>query len=606
MNSSTGEYLADMMSGLEERFATLEEQYREMAARLEAPGVADEILSGLDLDSAVQCLLLATKPAQWCTDGAIATLAASWENARLRALLGAAARRCGLMPAALEGMIQEYRAGQYGAAEEDYGVISGLELLRSAEPPRQDVIPALLPAGCTLLAGNAKDGKSLLAYHLASCVTSGKPFLNTFNVEQGEVLFFALEDGTMRGKERLERQRVQLKLPEEELQGVFFRFWDAPRLGAGFERYVERWLGDHPATRLVVIDILEKVRPRGGSWEDIYQNGYQSTAPLARIAQERNISLLVIHHSNKNPHADPRLLVSGPMSVLGGADNAWLLRRPYGEAEAELIIAGRDIPEQELALHFEAGLWTLQGTLAEARMSRERRDVLALLEERAMRPLELGQALGKRPDSVRSLLRKMREAGQVMLNPDKTYSTRYDATGGEAEVEAGSPLADPAIHAVPPMHAVPDVPGVPDTPVAPVVPDIPAVPLDPVIPSAPVTPSVPDTPVDPAVPLAPAVPDAQPVNGVSPAPAVPLPDHSPGQAPAPTDPGQGIVEGCWIWPLNPTGKPAAQSPWYVVAVESVNNRLFALAQTPTGKLNRWPLEHCQRTNAPPAAGEEGR
>jgi hypothetical protein len=31
-----------------------------------------------------------------------------------------------------------------------------------------------------------------------------------------------------------------------------------------------------------------------------------------------------------------------------------------------------------------------------------------------------------------------------------------------------------------------------------------------------------------------------------------------------------------------------------------------LAQTPTGKLNRWPLEHCQRTNAPPAAGEEGR
>lgn len=443
--------MADVLADTDTRLATLEQAYQDLTLRLDRPAVERVMLPDLALDDQVICLMQSDRAAQWCTESALRCLAASWDNARLRALLCTAARKCGLTPHLLDGMVQQWQ-GETAGDGAGLTTITGSTLLTTDYAQRQDVIADVLPAGCTLLAGNAKDGKSLLAYHLAACVATGKLFLGQFPVQQGEVLFFALEDGERRGQERLRRQGEQLGVEPEAFEQIHFRFWDAPKLGLGFERLLTQWITDHPQTRLIIIDILEKIRPPRSEFAELYRTGYATTAPLTRVAQEQNVALLVVHHSNKNPHSDPRLLVSGPMSVLGGADNAWLLRRPYGEEEADLIIAGRDIPEQEWALHFAEGLWSLEGTLSDCRMSRERREVLEVLhEERAgMRPYQLALAMGKKAPSMRSLLRKMREDGLVAVDDAGLYTALVDPPSVHGVHDEASrprvpgPLPDPA------------------------------------------------------------------------------------------------------------------------------------------------------------------
>lgn len=543
-------------------------------------------------------------------------------------------------------MTSDHLTNGVASMDLDLSTISGTDLLEMDCTQREEVVTGLLPAGCTLLAGNAKEGKSLLAYHLAACVGTGQPFLGTFPVQQGQVLFFALEDGEMRGQARLRMQQQQLGLAAEDLAEVQFRFWDAPRLGAGFETWVERWMATHQETRLIIIDILEKIRPRGSFWQDLYQEGYQATAPLARMAQERNIALLVVHHSTKNPHSDPRLRVSGPMSLLGGADNAWVLSRPYGESEAELTIAGRDLVEQEWLLHFEQGLWNLVGPLKEHRQSSQRQEVLEVLDEEptGQRPWQLAQALGKNPSTVRSLLKKMRADGDVTLEAGRY--TRGSSKPASLPEERGVH----AVHPVAPAATTPE-----PAPTVDASQEKPAWPVDAVD-------SVDSSHrVDSALTedsgntgdtgyRMDAATNGHRSNGVdrshtansldagntvdsgdmahredssnrvdsweddpflAPDPFVDLPVVPVGEEePAERDPPaqestaaqeSTIQEGDWFWPLLPGGARHSHYPWQAVDIETIPNGtvlIYGMVKG-TGKLHRWRLDQCQKTAPPP-------
>src|SRR6266566_7408783 len=74
-------------------------------------------------------------------------------------------------------------------------VVNAEDLRRMVFPPLQWVLEGLLPAGCTLLTGRAKDGKSMLAWNLCIAVATGGIALGRESVEQGSVLYLALEDG---------------------------------------------------------------------------------------------------------------------------------------------------------------------------------------------------------------------------------------------------------------------------------------------------------------------------------------------------------------------------------------------------------------------------
>jgi len=81
--------------------------------------------------------------------------------------------------------------------------VSAADLMAADLPPVRWVVPRVLPEGVTLLAGKPKLGKSWLALGLCVAVAAGGMALGTSQVEQGEVLYLALEDNRRRLQKRL-------------------------------------------------------------------------------------------------------------------------------------------------------------------------------------------------------------------------------------------------------------------------------------------------------------------------------------------------------------------------------------------------------------------
>ncbi len=167
------------------------------------------------------------------------------------------------------------------------------EVLRHKElPPEQWIIDEKLPAGCTVLAGRSKDGKSMMAYGLVVAVATGGAAFGTEPVTQGDVLYLALEDGERRAQKRLQAQCEQIS-DEVDLSRLELVLWKSSALGAGLEEDLNTWIASKPAPRLIIIDILEKVRPRRTKkWQclcgSVWGNG--ATDTIGTGAQYRHFS----------------------------------------------------------------------------------------------------------------------------------------------------------------------------------------------------------------------------------------------------------------------------------------------------------------------------
>ena len=317
--------------------------------------------------------------------------------------------------------------------------ISARQLKQTTYPPVIEVVEEILPAGCTLCTGKSKDGKSLLAYNIAVAVASGGLALGRYKVMPGAVWYLALEDNERRAKQRLELQEAQMgSLPEEAQDRLHFTCWDAPRLGQGLEIDIRAWVDQTPNARLIIIDILEKVRPPRKFHGNIVTEDYGATAPLTRLAQEHNIAILVIHHANKLKSDDFRDSVSGAMSLLGGADNYWNLRRPALGHEGILTITGRDITkEQELVLCFQDGYWTVAfGDVAFTRLSPERLEIVEVLQAspKPMTSKQVADQLEKPYNNIRKLMMMMAQAGLLLQPTLKHYalSSRFLTNTGNS------------------------------------------------------------------------------------------------------------------------------------------------------------------------------
>ena len=235
------------------------------------------------------------------------------------------------------------------------------ELYETTYSSRPPIIGGLLYPGTYLLAGAPKVGKSFLVAQLAFHISTGQP-LWEFPVQKSTVLYLALEDDYQRLQDRMFRM-----FGVESTEHLHFATC-AKQLGSGLEEQLELFLHEHPDTRLIIIDTLQKVREVGGASYS-YASDYEIVGKLKTFADKHGICLLLVHHTRKQPASDKFEMISGTTGLLGCADGAFLLQKERGTTmNGTLDVVGRDQSEQKLHLvrDREHLFWNLDHAEAES------------------------------------------------------------------------------------------------------------------------------------------------------------------------------------------------------------------------------------------------
>jgi hypothetical protein len=228
------------------------------------------------------------------------------------------------------------------------------ELLDMDIPEPVWAMPNFVPAGVALLAGAPKIGKSWLALGIAVAVATGGKALGKVNVDQGDVLYLALEDTPRRLQGRLRTMLGDAPGPEALTLAI-----ECPPLGHGGDERLAAWLDQHPDARLMVVDVFARLRPTQ-TGPTIYQGDYDAVARFKTLADQYQVAIVLVHHTRKMEAEDFVDAISGTAG-LGAADAVMVLRRARGKLDAVLHLTGRDVEEATYPLEFDAdiGTWKL-------------------------------------------------------------------------------------------------------------------------------------------------------------------------------------------------------------------------------------------------------
>jgi hypothetical protein len=273
-------------------------------------------------------------------------------------------------------------------------------------------VDGLIPEGLTFMCGAPKLGKSWKALGLAIAVAAGGHALGIVPVQGGDVLYLALEDSPRRLKTRL-----QMLLADDEAPKRLQLETNWPRLGEGGMEALEGRLDDHPDTRLVLVDVWPRIRPRTTKRSsDQYTLDYDGAALLQGIAIARGIAIVVLYHTRKAEASDFVETVTGTFATAAAADTIIVVKRARGQADATLHVTGRDVEERELALRFapEAGTWSLLGDAAEYAIGETRKELLdALRAHGSLTPKQAAEVTGIDYNLAKLTLWRMAKDGQL-------------------------------------------------------------------------------------------------------------------------------------------------------------------------------------------------
>lgn len=234
------------------------------------------------------------------------------------------------------------------------------ELFESVYRSKPAIVENLIYPGTYILAGAPKVGKSFLVAQLAYHIATGQRLWD-YEVKQSTVLYLALEDDHRRLQKRMNRM-----FGVDGTANLFFAI-TAKKLGEGLEDQLEEFINLHPDTRLIIIDTLQKIRQGNGDSYS-YANDYECVGNLKKFADQKEICLLIVHHTRKQQASDKFDMISGTTGILGCADGAFVLQKERRtDCSATLDIVGRDQCDQRLYLirNQEKLLWDLDHTETE-------------------------------------------------------------------------------------------------------------------------------------------------------------------------------------------------------------------------------------------------
>ena len=291
------------------------------------------------------------------------------------------------------------------------------------------VVPTLLPEGLVILAGKQHTGKSWLGLSIGLAVARGETVLGEMGVEQGKVLYLALEESEHHVQERLSRFSAQCDSLNQDFE--YGMSW--PRMDDDGLVDIESWLVTRPSARLVIIDAWTGVQPveeqrTDGTAHDAELEAFER---LRQLAHTYHICILIHFHIDHAiaDHLFDELAASSNASA--SADGILHLKQVRENGDVALSGIGRAYTQRlDLALSFNDGCWKITGQAttdqannhARASLSKARQDILDVLHEhdRPMTSKEIALALGKRDETIRRLLNKMK-TGDVIEETEQGY-----------------------------------------------------------------------------------------------------------------------------------------------------------------------------------------
>ena len=202
----------------------------------------------------------------------------------------------------------------------------------------------------------------------------------------------------------------------------------AKQLGAGLDEQLERFIREHPDTRLIVIDTLQKIREVSTDAYS-YANDYDIVGRMKQFADKNGVCLLLVHHTRKQQAGDKFEMISGTTGLLGCADGAFLLQKEKRtDLNATLEIVGRDQPDQKLHLTRDAEKLTWQLDHAETELWKKTPD-----------PLLSKLAAVIAGDTAASAIRPKKPTLQRERPVSGVTATQQTATASEQPVKSSKP-----------------------------------------------------------------------------------------------------------------------------------------------------------------------
>lgn len=255
---------------------------------------------------------------------------------------------------------------------------SAKELMEMEVPEIRWCIEEVIPEGLTLLAGKPKTGKSFFLLDAAIALASGTEAFGRVATEAADVLYLALEDPTARLRDRLNKMLRDSPAPDR-LHLYPSGQW--AKAHEGGMAALEEWMEEHPKTRLVVIDTLERFKKPQKAPGYHYTEDYASLSALQEFAAKHHIGVVVVHHTRKGAAADPFDEISGTTGLTAAADTlATLSRAATGKEGRVFALRGRDVGEDEMPFRFADFRYQLaEGEVEQFQGSESRQSIVRYL-----------------------------------------------------------------------------------------------------------------------------------------------------------------------------------------------------------------------------------
>lgn len=342
-------------------------------------------------------------------------------------------------------------------------IFHAADLMKEQFPDIVMAVPGIIAEGVTFLVGAPKIGKSWMALGLGLSVASGEHALSTIPVEQGPVLYAAMED-TPR---RLQR-RLAVMLGERDAPELLNFACSWPRLGAGGLDQLEAWLQATPDARMVIMDTWAKVKSAvDGQTDSMYTTDYAAVTAIKNLADEYNTAIVLVHHQRKAGDNDPLNTVAGSTGLTGAADATVVLTRPRGAEEGQLYVTGRDVEESRSIVSFqpETGMWVWLGEaedIEERSTEDQVKRLLAAEYPTPMGPKEVADELDMKEGTAKWLLSKMATEGKISKLGRGKYTVDPNGTilPGQPPAPGGPIIVQGTTPAMPGLPAALQGPGV--------------------------------------------------------------------------------------------------------------------------------------------------